>query len=346
MYTNSLNIENNANSENMLNKTNSVTTEDFFKHVDTFIDHRKDVYEISDQTIKSNTIDLHLFENFIKQNNYETITGPAVIDFQTYLKKERNNSGGSINRKIFTLRSYASFLKIFEVKHVETLPFNDVLKIRQGYRNQPDALTNEQIKTLFDGIDRTCFMGIRDYAVYALMYGLGLRVGEVHGLNLEDIDLKKKKITVNGKGNRQNILPIKNEMENILTEWLAVRNNFLNSDQDNALFISKKGHRLAIRTMEDNFKKLVQKANLNTRFNVSCHTLRHSFASLLNEKNVDILVLQSLLGHLSARSTEVYIHPSERAVRAALEKLPGVIYMNQLEASGRLILSFQSKYRK
>jgi integrase/recombinase XerC len=92
-------------------------------------------------------------------------------------------------------------------------------------------------------------MGIRDYAVYALMYGLGLRVGEVHTLNLEDIDLKKKKITVNGKGNRQNILPIKNEMENILTEWLAVRNNFLNSDQDNALFISKKGHSLAIRTM-------------------------------------------------------------------------------------------------
>jgi len=349
MYTNSLNIEhalNNANFENILNNTNSVTTEDFFKHIDTFMDYRKNVYEISNQTIKSNTIDLHLFENFIKENNFETINGPAAIGFQEYLKNERNNSGGSINRKIFTLRSYSSLLKIFEVKHVETLPFNDVLKIRQGYRNQPDALTQEQVKKIFDGIDRTCFMGIRDYAVYSLMYGLGLRVGEVHALNLEDIDIKKKKITVNGKGNRQRILPIKNEMENILTEWLAVRNNFLNSEQDNALFISKKGNRLAIRTMEDNFKKLVEKANLNTRFNVSCHTLRHSFASHLNEKNVDILVLQSLLGHLSARSTEVYIHPSEREVRDALEKLPGVIYMNQLEASGRLILSFQSKYRK
>ena len=188
MYTNSLNIEHAANNVNILSKNNSVTTEDFLKHVDTFMDYRKDVYEISEQTIKSNTIDLHLFENFIKENNHETINGPAVIDFQTYVKKERNNSGGSINRNIFTLRSYANFYKIFEVKNVETLRFNDVLKIRQGYRNQPDALTHEQLKTLFDGIDRTTFMGIRDYAVYALMYGVGLRVGEVHTLNLEDIN--------------------------------------------------------------------------------------------------------------------------------------------------------------
>jgi integrase len=77
---------------------------------------------------------------------------------------------------------------------------------------------------------------------------------------------------------------------------------------------------------------------------VTCHTLRHSFASHLNDQDVDILVIQSLLGHSSPKSTNIYIHPSEQKVRKALEKLPGVIFMNQLLESGVLNLKFQPKY--
>jgi site-specific recombinase XerD len=93
------------------------------------------------------------------------------------------------------------------------------------------------------------------------------------------------------------------------------------------LFVSKKGNRLTIRTMEDNFKKILIKSELETHFNVTCHTLRHSFESHLNDKDVDILVIQSLLGHSTTRSTEPYIHPSLDKIRHAMEKLPGVIYM-------------------
>ena len=329
------------------NTIQAVTKEHFFNHVDDFMDYRKTIYEASDQTIKSNRIDIQLFKDFIDMKDYLYIDGKAVMDFQYYLKKQRLNCGSSMNRKIFTLRSYSKYLNLEQIPNVKTLPFYDVLKCRQGYKTRPPAggLSKEQVKAIFESIDRDSCLSVRDYAVYALMYKLGLRVGEVHQLNLENIDLEKKKITVLGKGNKRRSLHLDDEMTAILTQWIAVRKQFLNYDISNALFISKKGNRLAIRTMEDNFKKIIKKLNLNVPFNVTCHTLRHSFASHLNDEEVDVLVIQDLLGHATPRTTaDYYIHPSEKKVREALEKLPGVIYMNQLVQSG--LLKFQPAYNK
>lgn len=319
----------------------AVNTQHFFQHVDDFMNYRQTVYEISDQTMRSNRIDLDLFENFVKEHRYDAIDGNVAMKFQYHLKVNRENSGGSINRKLFTLRSYARFLQLADVPLADKLPFQNVLKIRQGYRNRPGALPHDRLVTLFSSIDRSTRLGIRDYAAYALMYQLGLRVGEVHSLNLENIDLDKNTITVIGKGKKRRSLHLKDDLKQIICEWLAVRSQFKNSELNDALFISKKGNRLAIRTLEDNFKKLVKKAELEAHFNITCHTLRHSMASHLNDKGVDILVLQSLLGHATTRSTEIYIHPSADMVRDALEKLPGVIFMKQLIESGQLPLAFQ-----
>ncbi len=328
-----------------MSNTPAVTKEQFFNHVQDFMDYRKTIYEASDQTIKSNHIDIKLFRNFLDMKDYHAITGKAVMDFQYYLKQQRLNSGASMNRKLFTLRSYAKYLKLENIPHGETLPFSNVLKCRPGYRTQAQALSPQQVKTLFNAIDRNTFLDVRNYAVYAMMYKLGLRVGEVHQLNLQDIDWDNNKLTVHGKGNKRRSLHLDNEMIAILSHWLAVRKQFLNHDIDNALFISKKGTRLAIRTMEDNFKKIISKLKLNHHFKVTCHTLRHSFASHLNDEAVDVLVIQDLLGHATSRTTtNYYIHPSERKVREALEKLPGVIYMNQLVELG--LLKFQSSYHK
>ena len=117
----------------------AIIAQDFFKYIDDFISYRKNIYEISPQTIKSNRVDLKLFQNFIKSRKQKTICGPAVIDFQYYLKYQRQNCGASINRKIFTLRSYANYLKVFDICGADELPFYDVLKIRSGYRQQPHA---------------------------------------------------------------------------------------------------------------------------------------------------------------------------------------------------------------
>jgi len=322
----------------------AVAAEEFFGHTEKYLDYRKVVYERSDQTLKSNRTDLKLFREFIDDRGFSFIDGPAVIDFQYYLKTERDNTGGSMNRKLFTLRGYSHYLEAQNVKGAENLPFSDILKARQGYRNRPNALTIDQVKRFFEVIDRNTCLGIRDYAVYALMYQTGLRVGEVHSLDISSVDFDNHTLEVIGKGNKRRELHLTSEMIQILIEWLAVRDRFYKSNQTVALFISKKGNRLAIRTMEDNMKKILWKSYIHTDYNVSCHTLRHSFASHLNDKDVDILVIQSLLGHSSPRSTEPYIHPSLEKVREAMEKLPAVIFLNGLVKDG--ILKFQMQYRK
>ncbi len=326
--------------------TSALKTETFFKHIDSFTDYRKDIYEVSEQTVRSNLIDLNLFKRFTYNQNYNTITGPVVMEYQAYLKTERLNAGSSINRKIFTLSSYSRYLNLLEVEGVRNLPFRDVLKIRGGYKNTPNALTVEKIKSLFEGIESPAYLGIRDYCVYALMYNLGLRVGEVYRLDIQDIEPEMRKITVIGKGKKKRVLHLTCEMNKIINDWIAVRKYFLNSRELKCLFISKKGNRLSIRTIEDNFKKIIARTGLTTYFNVTCHTLRHSFASHLNDENVDILVLQSLMGHSSPRSTEIYIHPSEQRIRQAIEKLPGVIYLKSLIVSGTFKLRFQKYHKK
>ena len=317
----------------------------FFDYIDAFIEYRSTIYDVSEQTVKSNRIDIKLFKNFLDMKNYQLINGKAVMDFQYHLKQQRLNSGASMNRKLFTLRAYSQYLKGEDIPYVDSLPFADILKCRQGYRNRPHALTKHQVKTLFEAINQDTCLGIRDYAVYAMMYKLGLRVGEVHQLNLEHIDVDNRKLSVTGKGKKHRTLQLDDEMMTIITQWIAVRNQFLNHDVSNAMFMSKKGNRLSIRTIEDNFQQLLKQVTLNVHFHVTCHSLRHAFASHLNDADVDILVIQELLGHATPKTTaDYYIHPSEQRVRQALEKMSGVIYMTQLVNDG--FIKFQSNYQK
>ena len=324
----------------------AISAKQFFKQKDAFFDYREAIYGISPQTLKSNRADMALFESFVTSEKIKSINGKAVIDFQYYLKNHRNNCGASINRKIFTLRSFGNFLKLADVPNAQNLPFYDVLKIRQGYRKRPDALTPAQINLLLRQVEPNTILGLRDYALYALMYQLGLRVGEVHRINLSDMDLEQQKVTVIGKGNKPRTLHVNDELLEVVSHYLAVRDRFYNNWLTPALFISKKGNRLAIRTIEDNFKKLVHYAGIQVPFNVTCHTLRHSLASHLNDKDTDILVIKSILGHASTRSTEPYIHPSMERIRKAMEKLPGVIFVNKLIKRGELDLSFQKRLKR
>lgn len=153
----------------LMNQIQAVTKQHFFNHVEDFMSYRKTVYDISDQTRKSNLIDINLFKDFLDMKDYQVIDGKTVMDFQYYLRQQRLNNGASMNRKLFTLRSYAKYLKLEQIPFVEALPFQDVLKCRQGYRTRPEALTKNQVKSIFQSIDQDTCLGVRDYAVYVFL---------------------------------------------------------------------------------------------------------------------------------------------------------------------------------
>jgi site-specific recombinase XerD len=298
----------------------SFRTETFSEHIDPFLSYRQRVGYATGATVRSDRIDLKLFENHLLKNNIETVNGTSVIAFQEYLSAVRKNSPPSANRKIFTLRAYQNYLRLKETPHAEDLPFKYVLKIRDQKPSQPNYLKPDEIKKLFKAINKSSVLGLRDYAITACMYLLGLRVGE-------------------------GTLPLNHQMKDILEIYLAVRPNIYKSDENEALFISKKGKRIAVRTIEDNFKKLTQRTEICKRFAVTCHTLRHSCATELNEKGVKILVIQDILGHATPKTTmNYYLHASEERIRDALEGLPVVKYLNELVNSGQIRFTFQNRY--
>jgi site-specific recombinase XerD len=317
------------------------------EHITPFMHYRSQVGYARAATSRSDAIDLKLYTDFMHDNQLDNINGNSLIAFQQHLSAVRHNAPASLNRKIFTLRAFQSFLELKDVEGADKLPFKKVLKIRAPRPYRANFLTEAEIRKLFSVINTYSILGLRDYAIFALMYLLGLRVGEVHRLDLSDIDCYENKITVTGKCDLQRTLMLTHEIKTLLENYLAVRNNIFNAANSQALFISKKGHRLAIRTMEDNFKKLYTTACIEKVFNVTPHTLRHSCATMLNEKGVKILTIQNILGHSNPNTTiNYYLHTPQHVMRDALEKLPLTRYLEQLINEGHIMLSYQNQRYK
>jgi len=313
-----------------------------------FLEYRNQTGYTRPSTSRSDAVDLKLYINFMRDNNHDSITGPSLIDFQQHLSKVRHNAPASVNRKIFTLRAFQNFLELNGVQYAEKLPFKKVLKIRAPRPYRANFLSQGEIDKLFGAINKNTVLGLRDYAICALMYLLGLRVGEVHRLGLSHIDWYENKVTVTGKCEVQRTLALTPELKTILENYLAVRKNIYQAESSNAVFVSKKGGRLAIRTIEDNFKKLAEAAGINKSFNVTPHTLRHTCATMLNEKGVKILTIQNILGHSNPNTTiNYYLHTPGHVMRAALEKLPLTQFLNQFIECGQLRLTYQrERYKK
>lgn len=137
-----------------------------------------------------------------------------------------------------------------------------------------------------------------------LMYSSGLRLSELQGLNLEEMDLKAREVKVNGKGSKERIVPIGSKALNAMNLWLNVRSQF--KPKDTAVFINQRGTRLSHRSIQLILKKWGEKQGLESHLHP--HKLRHSFATHMLEASGDLRAVQELLGHSSLSTTQVYTH--------------------------------------
>ena len=145
----------------------------------------------------------------------------------------------------------------------------------------------------------------RDIAIMELMYACGLRLSELSGLDLQDIDWQQKVITVTGKGRKQRRIPFGRKAEEALNRWLKQR-LITASENESALFVSLRGTRISNSSIQKRLKKMALEHGLNT--NVNPHMLRHSFASHVLESSKDLRAVQELLGHANLTSTQIYTH--------------------------------------
>ncbi len=163
----------------------------------------------------------------------------------------------------------------------------------------------------------------RDYAIIILFLNCGMRLSELVGINLKDIDFNENKLNVTGKGNKERTIYLNKACVNAINNYLAVRpkNGIKQSDED-ALFLSERLERISNRTVQYIVKQELLKAGLDTN-KYSVHKLRHTAATLMYRYgNVDIRALQELLGHESISTTQIYTHVDNQQIRNAVEDNP------------------------
>jgi integrase/recombinase XerC len=178
------------------------------------------------------------------------------------------------------------------------------LRPPKGARRLPHTLTPDALARMLDGPVEADPVALRDQAMFELMYSSGLRLAELVGLDLADVDRGSGEVTVTGKGRKTRIVPVGHAALAALTAWLAVRPMLARDER--ALFVGARGQRIGARMVQARLKRLAQARGLSER--VHPHALRHSFASHVLQSSGDLRAVQEMLGHASLSTTQVYTH--------------------------------------
>lgn len=213
----------------------------------------------------------------------------------------RGQSPRSIQRRLSALRSFCKFLVREAV--LAANPAVDV-QAPKAAKRLPATLDVDQMQHLLS-FRSDATLDVRDLAIMELFYSSGLRLSELTGLDLQDLDLRDRTVRVLGKGNRTRVLPVGRYAVAALTRWLAERPKLAAADQP-ALFVSPRGLRLRSRSVQHRIAAWAKRRGLPVHLHP--HMFRHSFATHLLESSHDLRGVQELLGHASIATTQIYTH--------------------------------------
>jgi len=274
-----------------------------------FLDYLMYEKNSSSLTVNCYKRDVEQFLFFCQKSGIQvsSISKTEIRRFLAHLG-EKKYKKVTISRKLSAIRSFFKFLQREGV--IDHSLWARVATPKTP-RNLPKFLYYNQVIKLLELPLTNTATGKRDLAIIELLYGCGIRVGELVKLSLDTLDLEQQLIKVEGKGSRERILPLGKASANALKRYLNYARPFLLSKRkescyEKALFLNSKGYPLTDRGVRVTLKKYVKK--LNGEEDISPHTLRHSFATHLLEKGADLRVVQELLGHISVSSTQVYTH--------------------------------------
>jgi len=299
----------------------TIAREDFEAYIDDWIDLSVNVTNHQASGLKSREYDLRLCVDFLRENKIEQITPSLLMDYLKYARQQRNNSPGTCNRKRASLRAYIRHLRLRGARGAMAFPVEAIPPFCVPYQGQQFNMEPAEVIRLLDALDVDSLHGKRDRVVMTLLYKSALRVGELAAIDVADIDFERGCMTVHGKGRKERDMPLDADMAALLREWLLVRKAYAGATRSSALFLSQKGRRLAVRTIQDNFKKLVDSLPRFSIKQVTPHAMRHAFAShsLLNDaSDRQLVLLKSYLGHSLFKSTLIYARPSMTVLRRAM----------------------------
>ena len=257
----------------------------------------------SPHTLQAYRRDLDAFIAFSRQHKLDDWTQVDDLHVRAFVASQHRKglSGTSLQRQLSSIRSLFNYL----CRHhrADSNPAQGVPAPRAAKR-LPETLSVDQLECLlaFPGDDA---LACRDRAVMELFYGCGLRLSELTGLDLADINWDQRSITVTGKGRKQRHVPFGSKAEQALKQWLQHRSIDAEPDQK-ALFISRNGRRISNSSVQQRLKKRALQQGVG--ISLHPHMLRHSFASHILQSCNDLRAVQELLGHANLSTTQIYTH--------------------------------------
>ena len=322
-----------------------INHEDNPEYLNSFLDYTMTILNKSPNTVKEYNYDLATFLKFIKIrfnltqeddfslitikdidiNTIRKITLDDIHAFLSYLTTTYHSKAATRARKASSIRVFFNYL-CAKANLIELNPAQN-LETPKLDKRLPKYLSLEDSKKLLNVTQNEDNRNMeRDYAIITLFLNCGMRLSELVGININDIDFSENKMTVIGKGNKERTIYLNKACMRAVHEYLDVRpKDGIKTDKLNsrkALFLSERRERISKRTVQHIVDKELIAAGLDTK-KYSTHKLRHTAATLMYQYgNVDIRALQEVLGHESISTTEIYTHVANQQARDAIESNP------------------------
>ena len=286
---------------------------------------------LSPLTRKAYVYDLERFaDSWIRRHGsnptLDKVTTEDIKRYLEHLRMDLNYKSSTLSRTIASIRIFFEFCVV--QGWVENSPATHLHNPKLG-KKLPIFLVESELKNLLaeprkvteKPAKRVDYepLGVRDAAILTTLGFTGIRLMELVGLKMGNVDFERKNIRVMGKGSKERIIPMNEVVIKALQEWLVVRP----VSESDAVFLNRFGNSLSTRGVEKMMEKYVKASGIS-KAKVSPHKLRHTFATLLHVNGVDILEIQALLGHASIMSTQIYTHASSAKLQSAVKKLESI----------------------
>ena len=292
------------------------------KIFDQFYDYLKNQKRYSEHTVKNYSLDLDKFKQYLIENNLTSLANLTEHDILNFLyaqAQEKSLSGTTINRKLSAIRHFFKYLK----KHHNIINNEiELIKNNSQKSDNPTALSQDKIFEILDYLKQEAeksWEKQQEYALFMLIYAMGLRISEALGLKVSDFD--SSEIIIQGKGNKQRKVPV---LEDVKLEVLKAYNNRVGKtlDKSSPVFLSTRNdNALNARYVQRFIEKIRKLFLLDDSF--TPHTIRHCFATHLLQNGVQINDLKTLLGHENISTTQRYLHVDfEKIVKEHQEHHP------------------------
>lgn len=288
-----------------------------------FKDYLVTIKNYSENTVISYLKDVEDFNNFIIGEDLAedllSVTRPRLGRHYLSYLDSNNFSKKSIARKISSLRTFYNYLLSEDLIDVNIFTNLETPKIP---KRLPKTITNQEIELLFNEIDTDTLLGARNYLILEMLFSLGLRASELVNIEIKDLNLSRNQILIHGKGSKDRYLPIHDNLNELLREYLSktrIRLLAKGNYETSKLFLNYRGGDLTVRGLQKIINKILK--DTGETYQLTPHMLRHSFATTLLNNGADLRVVQELLGHSHLKSTQIYTEVSNKVLQEKFNKL-------------------------